>query len=191
MKGKSFRRIAVLAITLIATVSVSSLADSRSRFQFVFGPRVGATYVMVEDWDAYDETMQVPFPDTDRQYFPIITQFGVNLEQRIRLGGTQSHFAFQEVLLVGGIDQNTPLPSLSMLIGFRSHAGLEIGLGPNLSMSVKNNVPVVAMSVVIAAGWTFSFNDVYVPVNIAIVPTPRDSSPRLTILTGFNFHVGG
>ena len=191
MKSKSFKMILVLAITLIATVSMSAAAESGSRFQFVFGPRVGATYVFVEKWDTYDEKMQIPFPDPEREYYPVITQFGVNLEQRIRLGGTQSHFAFQEVLLVGGIDQNTPLPSLSLLIGFRSHAGLEIGLGPNLSMSVKNDVPVVGMSVVIAGGWTFSFNDVYVPVNIAVVPTPRDSSPRLTILTGFNFRVGG
>ena len=176
----------VLAITLIAAVSIGA-QEADERFQFVFGPRVGATYIFVDDWTSYDNTIQKAFPDNARTYFPVITQFGLNIEQRIRLGTTKSHFAFQEVLLVGGIDQNVVIPSLSTLIGFRSQAGLEIGIGPNFAMSVKDGNPVLGMSVVIAAGWTFSFEGVYVPVNIAIVPTPRDGSPRLTIVTGFNF----
>ena len=177
----------VLAITLIAMVSVSTRADSR--FSFVFGPRVGGTYIFT-DWGDYDTAVQAVFPDDDRQYNPLVTQFGLNLEQRIRLGGTRSHFAFQEILLVGGIDQNMVLPSLSTLIGFRSHAGLELGLGPNFSIALKDAQATLAMSVVFAAGWTFSFDDVHVPVNIAIVPTPSDGKPRLTVLTGFNFDVG-
>jgi len=186
MNRKSYKVIGVLAIILIATVSVSAQS---SRTELVFGLRIGATYIAVEAWDAYNTTMQTTFPDSDRTYFPIITQFGLNIEQRILLGTTRSHFVFQEVLLVVGIDQNMLLPSVSTLIGFRSRAGLEIGMGPNFAMSLKDGDAVLAMSVVFAAGWTFSFSDMNVSVNIAIVPTPRDGNLRLTILSGFNFNV--
>jgi hypothetical protein len=159
---------------------------TEKRLEIVYGPRVGVTYI-VADPEKFDESVQGVFPDGDREYFPIITQFGLNVEQRIRLGNTQSHFAFQEVLLLGGLDQNIVIPSLSLLIGFRSHVGLEFGLGPNVSMTRSSDEPGIGLSVVYAAGWTFSFEDVFVPVNIAVVPTPSDKSPRITLLTGFNF----
>ena len=118
---------------------------------------------------------------------PGLTQFGLNVERRIQLGTTDSHFVFQEILVIGGLDQNLVMPSLNTLIGFRSHAGLEIGLGPNLSLAVVDGRPSLAVSVLYAIGWTFSFSDVHVPVNVAIVPTPRGGNPRLTVITGFNF----
>ena len=153
----------------------------------VIGPRVGLTYIFA-DRSEFDYSVQQIFPDPGRQYFPFLTQFGVNFEQRIGLGDTQSHFAFQEVLILGGLDQNFILPSLSTLIGFRSHSGLEFGLGPNFSItSSEDGASKIAMSVVYAIGWTFSFQGVYVPVNIAVVPTPKDGHVRLTFLSGFNF----
>lgn len=160
--------------------------EQEKRVEIVYGPRVGVSCI-VADPEKFDESVQKIFPDGDREYFPVITQFGLNVEQRIRLGNTQSHFAFQEVLLLGGLDQNIVIPSLSVLIGFRSHVGLEFGLGPNVSMKKSAEGPSIGLSVVYAAGWTFSFEDVFVPVNIAIVPTPSDKSPRITLLTGFNF----
>jgi hypothetical protein len=39
--------------------------------------------------------------------------------------------------------------------------------------------------VVFSAGWTFMFSNVFVPVDLAFVPSPEGS--RLTLLTGFNF----
>ena len=187
MKRCSAVQFGVLAITLIATGSLSVVAEGEgSRFDFVLGPRVGLTYAATKPED-FNASVQHVYPDSGRSYFPLITQFGLNLEQRIRLGSTRSHFAFQEVVLVGGIDQNVLMPSLSTLIGFRSHSGLEIGLGPNMSMTVKDGEPVLSMSVVFAAGWTFSFDGVYVPVNLAVVPTPQDGAPRITFVTGFNF----
>lgn len=157
------------------------------RVEFVYGPRVGVSYI-VTDPAEFNESVQEMFPDSDRKYFPIITQFGLNLEQRIRLGNTASHFAFQEVLIIGGLDQNLIIPSLSVLIGFRSRAGLELGLGPNVSLKRSADGPAgVGLSVVYALGWTFDFSGVYVPVNLAVVPTPSDGAPRITLLTGFNF----
>ena len=93
------------------------------------------------------------------------------------------------MLVFGGLDQNVVIPSLSVFIGFRSHAGLEFGLGPNLSMTRSADGPGIALAVAYAVGWTFSFENVFVPVNIAVIPTPKDKGPRITIMTGFNFTV--
>ncbi len=168
--------------------ALAETGDEELRLQLIFGPRVGISYVVVNP-DDFNNSVQEVFPDDNREYFPVFTQFGINLEQRIRLGGTKSHFAFQEVLVIGGLDQNIVLPSLNLLIGFRSHAGLEFGLGPNISMSRSTEGPGVTVSVVYAVGWTFSFKNVFVPVNFAIVPTPSGGHPRLTLLTGFNFEM--
>lgn len=179
------RLFAILIVAVFSTIGSFNVA-AQSRFQFVFGPRVGATYIVTE-WQKFDPAIQKMFPDPEITYYPIITQFGINLEQRIRLGSTESHFAFQEVLVIGGIDQNLFIPSLSVMIGFRSHTGLEFGLGPNLGVSMKNGHVTPTLTVVYAAGWTFSFNDVHIPVNVAVVPTPADGKPRVSLITGFNF----
>ena len=158
------------------------------RVEIVFGPRVGVTYIAVNP-EEFNKSLQETYPDESRSYFPMMTQFGVNLEQRIRLGDTDSHFAFQEVLVIGGIDQNIFLPSLSVLIGFRSRVGLEFGLGPNVTLVRSEEGLVPNLSVIYAAGWTFNFRDVFVPVNIAVVPTPTDGHPRVSFMTGFNFNL--
>ncbi|MBA7633384.1 hypothetical protein ES703_40950 [subsurface metagenome] len=168
--------------------ATAETGDEELRLQLIFGPRVGISYIMANP-DDFNDSVQEVFPDKNRKYFPVFTQFGINLEQRIRLGGTRSHFAFQEVLLIGGLDQNIVLPALNLLIGFRSHAGLEFGLGPNITMSRATEGPGVTVSVVYAVGWTFAFKNVFVPVDLCIVPTPSDGHPRLTLLTGFNFEV--
>ena len=187
--NRSITRMATVVVLSVvwASMQPAPVAASEPRLTLVLGPRVGATYIFA-DWGGYNESLQRHFPD-DRTYFPILTQFGVNFEQRIRLGNTLSHFAFQEVLLLGGIDQNLYIPSLNILIGFRSHTGLEVGLGPNISVSMNDRGVSVALSVVYAVGWTFTFDDVNVPVNIAIVPTPRDGNPRVSLVSGFNFNL--
>ena len=191
-KERKMKRTMILAvlISMLVFLTVGNLVakpgGSNSRFELILGPRVGSSYIF-SNWETFNDTMQEMFPDSRRKYIPLITQFGLNVEQRIQLGATDSHFVFQEILVIGGLDQNLIVPSLNALIGFRSHAGLEIGLGPNLSLGVDNGNPSLAVSVLYAIGWTFSFSDVHIPVNIAIVPTPADGHPRLTVITGFNF----
>lgn len=154
---------------------------------YLFGPRTGFTYVFTTQ-DDFDEKIQSIYSNEDKTYFPFFTQFGLMLEQRIKLGDTDNHFAFQEVILIGGIDQSIVIPSLSFAIGFRHHNGLEFGLGPNVSITTNSDDEMIAnISVVYTVGWTFSYENVFVPVNIAVVPTPIDGSPRFSLLTGFNF----
>ncbi len=175
-----------LLLLVLASLPVSAQEQEKAkRLEIVYGPRVGVTWVVTSPED-FDASIQGVFP-ADREYFPIFTQFGFNLEQRIRLGNTQSHFAFQEVLILGGLDQNILLPSLSLMIGFRSRIGLEFGLGPNVAMKRSPEGAGLDLSVAYSLGWTFSFEDVFVPVDLAFIPTPSDGKPRITLLTGFNF----
>jgi hypothetical protein len=178
---------AILLLFLLGTWSAFTQEKEESkRLEIVFGPRVGVNYIVVDPED-YNAAIQKVFPDPDRRYFPILTLFGLNLEQRIRLGNTQSHFAFQEVLTVGGLDQNIIVPGLAVLIGFRSRMGLEVGLGPIANLKITTEGVGIGISVVYSVGWTFSFEDVFVPVDLALVPTPSDGNPRISLLTGFNF----
>lgn len=174
----------LLVFVLVAAFAAAQDANPPRRLEFTFGPRIGVSYVMANFQDFNDEVQEI-FPDASREYIPIFTQFGLNLEQRIRLGNTQSHFAFQEVLLVGGLDQGILLPSLTVLVGFRSRAGLEFGMGPNVSLKRDAGELGVGLAVAFSAGWTFTFSNVFVPVDLAFVPSPTGS--RLSLLTGFNF----
>ena len=106
----------------------------------------------------------------------------------MRLGGTNSHFAFQEILVLGGLDQSLLLPTAAVLIGFRSHSGLEIGLGPSLGATASDSSALpIGISVLYALAWNFSFSGVHIPVDIAVNPSPRDGLSRFTLMTGFNF----
>jgi hypothetical protein len=181
-------RVSLAFLLFLAFAVLPALAQEQEktkRLEIVYGPRVGVTWVVTSQED-FDAAIQGVFP-ADREYFPIFTQFGFNLEQRIRLGNTQSHFAFQEVLILGGLDQNIILPSFSVMIGFRSRIGLEFGLGPNVALRRSSEGPGVDLSVAYSLGWTFAFEDVFVPVDLAVIPTPSDGNPRITLLTGFNF----
>ena len=93
-------------------------------------------------------------------------------------------------MTVGGLDQNIILPSVNILIGFRSRLGLELGIGPNITVRWDGYSIGVPITVVYAVGWTFVFSDVYIPVDIAVLPTPNDGQIRLTLMTGFNFEIG-
>ena len=74
------------------------------------------------------------------------------------------------------------------MLGFRSHIGLEFGLGPNFSLTETPTGVGVSVSVAYAVGWTFTFNDVYIPINIIIDPTSSDGYIRIALLAGFNFN---
>jgi len=182
--NRSNLSLALLFLVLGSAFTAAQEGEPPRRLEVAFGPRVGVSYVLT-GFQEFNDAVQKIFPDSSRRYIPIFTQFGLNLEQRIRLGDTQSHFAFQEVLLLGGVDQGIFLPSLSVLVGFRSRSGLEFGLGPNLSLARSEGSFGVSLAVVFSAGWTFTFSNVFVPVDLAFVPSPEGS--RLSLLTGFNF----
>ena len=60
----------------------------------------------------------------------MITQFGWQVEKQFYNGGSGVAALTEAVVLVGGMEQGLVLPSLSWLVGVRTHAGTEFGVGP-------------------------------------------------------------
>lgn len=107
---------------------------------------------------------------------PYITQVGWQFERQFftKDGGTS--MVTELVTLVGGLEQNRPIPSVSWLVGFRTREGLEFGIGPNLSP--------VGSALVFAAGVTVRTGVANVPFNVAVVPSR--SGTRVTVMSGFS-----
>jgi hypothetical protein len=178
MPGKrSTSIVLVLAIALVLSFPVFSEDERPEAFSLIIGPRIGGSYVL-ETPESFTSSVSSLYSGN---YFPAVTLFGVTVEERILLGQTKSHFAFQEVLLIGGLEQGIALPEGAFLIGYRDFSGFELGVGPILHIG--------GIGVVAAIGWTFSFRGAFIPVDISFVFPNADRPPSISVTTGFNFQV--
>lgn len=132
------------------------------------GPRFGITTLS-------DGSVQA-LRDRSITVNPVISQFGWQFEKQFYTKDSGLAVLNEWVVLVGGLDQGVPLPSLNWLVGLRTAHGTEFGVGPNLTP--------VGISLAIAAGTTIRAGFVNVPVNIAVVPSK--SGMRVSFLTGFS-----
>lgn len=105
-----------------------------------------------------------------------ISQFGWQFERQFYAKDEGVTAVSEWVVLVGGLDQGVPLPSISWLVGFRTKEGAEFGIGPNITPA--------GAALAIAAGVTFRAGPFNVPMNFALVPSRYGT--RFTVLTGFN-----
>jgi hypothetical protein len=113
-------------------------------------------------------------------------------ERRIDVGSTISQFGWQFerqfysrhegptilnewVVLVGGLEQGTAIPSVSWLVGMRTKEGAEFGLGPNITPG--------GVALAVAAGVTFRAGIVNIPMTFAAVPSKYGT--RVSLLSGF------
>ena len=135
------------------------------------GPRVGFTVLTA---GPLNRGRQEP---GYRDLNPFLTQFGWQFETRLfRLPNGVSGLA-EFVPLVGGLEQNKFIPSISAILGIRGPKGFEFGLGPNLTPLGAN--------VVLALGTSFrSKSGLNFPVNLAVVP--GNGGARISLLIGFN-----
>jgi len=90
-----------------------------------------------------------------------ISQFGYQFEKQI-LGDDKIAGIVEGILFIGGVDQGLFLPSISGMFGIRNSSGLEIAVGPNISIS--------GSAMVIGFGKSFNFGNLNIPINIAWVP---------------------
>lgn len=169
----------LLLIPLVAAFADDTVPEeSPAGFQFIIGPRIGAAWMATSTSD-FTQRVNHLFPGNS--YEPITSIFGVSFEQRILLGETNSHFAFQEVVTIHGLEQSIALPLAAVLIGYRDTVGLEFGVGPTISFS--------GIGVMLALGWTFETRGVFLPVDVSVV-LPNPSTPvTVGLTTGFNFIV--
>ena len=132
------------------------------------GPRFGVT------------SLSPGIVDTLREnYFevrPLITQFGWQFEKQFYTSTSGAAMLNEWVVLLGGLDQNVAVPSVSWLVGLRTQGGFEIGVGPNVTPA--------GWSLAFAGGATLRTGFLNVPVNIAVVPSK--AGMRVSFLTGFS-----
>ena len=132
------------------------------------GPRFGVTTLS----DGIVTTLHDRYIDVR----PVITQFGWQFEKQFYSTTGGAAVLNEWVVLLGGLDQNMALPSVSWLVGVRTEGGTEFGVGPNVTP--------VGWSLAFAAGTTLRTGFLNVPVNIAVVPSRNGM--RVSFLTGFS-----
>ena len=132
------------------------------------GPRAGFTFLDAKTIETLAER-SINVNQT-------MSQFGWQFEKRFDLlpGGPAA--VTEWVLLLGGVEQDIIIPSLTWLVGRRTTGGAEFGIGPNFSPA--------GGELAIAAGVTFRTGRVNIPVNVAVVPAK--GGMRVSMLTGFN-----
>jgi hypothetical protein len=133
------------------------------------GPRFGIT--------SLSDGVLARLHDRDIDVKPMISQFGWQFERQFygKQGGVS--VLNEWVVLLGGMDQGVPIPSLTWLVGLRSSTGAEFGIGPNLTPN--------GLALAFAAGVTFRSGILNVPVNVAVVPS--SAGMRTSVLTGFSW----
>ena len=184
MKAKKALIVTACALAL-ALVQAAAETPEKPAWLSV-GPRIGATGV-VTTWSRFNAEMQ-DMRSADRDYFPLYSQIGFNIDQRIRLDGGVA-LIFRETLLLGGLDQNIPLPSATLLAGVGLPFGLELLIGPEINPDASDGDADPTPSLALAAGWVFSAWGRPLPVSVVVVPLSVDWEPRVTALVGIDFPI--
>lgn len=107
---------------------------------------------------------------------PFVSQFGWQFERQFYSPKSGPTALNEWVVLVGGLEQGVALPSVSWLVGLRTHDGAEFAIGPNITP--------VGVALALAAGTTIRVGVLNVPMNVAVVPSK--SGVRVSVLSGFS-----
>jgi hypothetical protein len=151
-----------------ATAQSLVLPPSRPRMVNLSGPRFGVT--------ALSDGVVERLLERGLSARPIMSQFGWQVERAFYQADSGVAAVSEWVLLLGGLEQDLAIPSLTWLVGMRTGGGAEFGIGPNITPA--------GTALALAAGVTFRHGFVNVPVNLAIVPSKAGT--RVSVLTGFN-----
>ena len=157
-------------ILLTLVLGLGLLTTNAQQIDKLAGPRVGVTYLTPGFMSEELETS-------------VITQYGWQWESRFADNGNVAGLV-EWVVVVGGMEQQMFLPSISSLVGVRTGEGMEYAVGPNLSAT--------GINMVFTIGKNFKSVDLNFPVNLAFVPNgnvwceDEDSGARISIMVGFN-----
>jgi hypothetical protein len=158
---------AVLLVVTMSTPALCQIAPPRAKSISLSGPRFGVTSLAPGIVDKLHER--------NLDVKPMITQFGWQAERQFYTRDSGVSAVNEWVLLLGGLEQGVALPSLSWLVGLRTHEGAEVGVGPNITPA--------GVALAFAGGVTLRAGAVNVPMNFAIVPSAAGT--RMSFLTGF------
>jgi hypothetical protein len=96
----------------------------------------------------------------------VFSQFGWQFEYKIVPEGGGPAFIVEIIPLVGAVEYGKILPSINVPIGIRFPNGFEFGIGPQATI-ISSSVATTAL--VMAAGKTFLYKGVGLPVNFAVI----------------------
>lgn len=161
--------VAALMLTMATPTAAQRPGGEPAPMVSLAGPRFGITLLSGGITDKLKKDSQI-------RVSPVITQFGWQSEKRFQTGRADVVGLTELVVLVGGVEQNVVLPSLSWILGMRTTSGFEFGLGPNVTP--------LGTAVVYVAGLNRKVGELNFPVNVSIVPS--ESGVRMSVLTGFN-----
>ena len=183
---RSVQRLSCLLFLLLVPLSVLPAQEEPSRLWLWFGPRIGMTGV-TSAVSKFDAVVQHFFP-SDREYFPLYSEIGVAVEQRIPIADTRYELFLQQRIMAGGLDQNVVLPSVSLLLGVRAPFGLIVKLGPDFGLESRGKGATFAPALMYAVGWCFvPARGINIPVVLSTVPIPREGGARLSLSAGLDF----
>mgnify|MGYP001100314934 CR=1 FL=1 len=140
------------------------------------GPRMGVTYILP---GKFAERIEEKGMD------PVLSQFGWHFEFLVRPEGGGPAFVTELIPFLGGVEYNTVIPSLSLVLGIRMPMGFEFGMGPNVLATFEKGSP-VSTTLLIAVGQSLKFSGVQIPLNLAF-STNRDGQ-RLSFVFGYAIH---
>ena len=172
--AKRIAVVAVVALGLLVGGAQDALAQGAPAPQApaetvdLSGPRFGVTFL--------NSGLRDTLTDAGIDVGPAISQFGWQKEKRFLSSANGFTGVTEWVILFGGMDQGTVLPSFSWLVGMRSIKGVEFAVGPNLSAG--------GIAIALAGGVTVRTGNLNIPMNIAAVPSKNGL--RVSLLAGFN-----
>lgn len=122
------------------------------------GPRVGITYL----GSGYSNH-RIEEAFNRSRINQVTTQFGWQFETRFFTLENGGSGLIELVPMIGGLEQGLFIPSLTGMVGFRTHQGYELGMGPILSFG--------GVGVLFATGTSLKYGDVVFPINLAFLPS--------------------
>ena len=154
------------------------ILTANAQIQKLAGPRLGVTLITAGSTaDFIHEGFEYKGEDGSTGS-AFVTQYGWQWESRFADGGGSVTGIVEWIALVGGMEQGKFLPSVSSVIGVRTSNGLEVGVGPNLSLS--------GIGMVFGIGHNFKSGNLNLPVNLVFMPGKDESGARISLMVGFN-----
>ncbi len=128
------KKLIVIVVCALTSISVNA------QIQKLAGPRIGMTFItegstadfLHKGFDYVDNDEDNKLGETGSAF---TSQYGWQWESRFADGGGDVVGIVEWVALVAGMEQGKFLPSLTSVIGARTSNGLEVGVGPSLSLS--------------------------------------------------------
>jgi hypothetical protein len=138
------------------------------------GPRVGIIGVLEADYSRLYEMSN--YFSVENPIHPVLSTFGWQFETQFFAAPNGTAGLIEFIPLISGFEQGLFIPSLNMIFGLRTGEGLEVGVGPGVSL--------LGTGMIAAAGYNFRSDYLNIPINFAYVQGRE--SQRVVLTVGFN-----